>query len=214
MKKAIIVGASRIIDSSFLDGIGNTFLVAADGGYLECLKHQIEPDILIGDFDTLDYTKKKKPKSLIKLNPIKDDTDTFYAVKLLLEKGFDEIHLYGCLGGKIEHTIGNIQILSYLKDRKIKAYLHSEDDRNVLFMLEEESFTFKTRKEGMLSIFSYTDKAENVTIKNLKYNIENTELTSSIPLGISNEFIDCNQNGFISVGKGRLLIIAPKDSVL
>lgn len=214
MKKAIIIGASKILDSSFLDERKDAFLVAADGGYLECLKHNIEPDILIGDFDTLDYDRKKQPKSLIRLSPIKDDTDTFYAVKLLLEKGFDEIHLYGCLGGKIEHTIGNIQILSYLKDRKINAYLHSEDDRTVLFMLEDENFTFKKRKEGMLSVFSYNEKAENVTIKNLKYNIENTVLTSSIPLGISNEFIDENKNGFISVGKGKLLIIAPKDSVL
>ena len=213
-KKALIVGASKITAKDFLKGKDFDIIVAADGGYRYCLEEKREPDILIGDFDTLDTSLIRSPKSIKKLNPIKDDTDTFFAVKLLLEKGYDEIHLLGCLGGKIEHTLGNIQILSYLKDRNIQGYLYSEDASQVVFMLENDSIHFKKNVKGMVSVFSYTPKCENVSIFNMKYNLDHAELTSSIPLGVSNEFLlDRKETGLITTEKGRLLIIAPTESV-
>lgn len=214
-KKAVIIGASTIVNHNVLSNYLDSFIIACDKGYEECLKENIEPDILIGDFDTLDTSLIKNPKSTIKLNPIKDDTDTFFAVKYLLEKGFNEIHFFGCLGNKIDHTIGNIQILSYLKDNNVNGYLHSEDDSQIIFMLKNESFSFKKNLKGMVSIFSFTNISKNVTIKNMKYNIENYKLSSSIPLGVSNEIIlDSKDNGYVSVEEGKLLVIGPKDSIL
>ena len=214
MKKALIVGAAKIIASESLKKHQYDFIIAADGGYKELIKENIEPDMLIGDFDTLDTHLIQNPKSIKQLNPIKDDPDTFYAVKYLLQHGYEEIHFMGCLGGKIEHTIGNIQILSYLKDRKINGYLYSEDMSKTVFMLDNESYQFKKNVQGMVSIFSYTPECMNVSISNMKYNLNHAILTSSVPLGISNEFLVHKEKlGSVSVEKGRLLIIAPTESV-
>lgn len=213
-KKAIIIGASKNTSSDFLKKHTDEFIIAADGGYQLCRKENIEPDILIGDFDTLDTSLIQHPKSITKLNPIKDDTDTFFAVKYLLEKGYDEIHFYGCLGGKLEHTIGNIQILSYLLNHNAKGYLHSEDDSQVTFMIENDSFEFKKNVKGMVSIFSYTEEANDVTIEHMKYNLSHGKLDQSFPLGVSNEFLtNEKETGKVSVANGKLLIIAPADSV-
>lgn len=214
MKKALIVGAAKITAIDCLKNRHFDFIIAADGGYRELRKEGIEPDVLIGDFDTLDTNLIQKPKSIKQLNPIKDDTDTFYAVKYLLQLGFDEIHFLGCMGGKIEHSIGNIQILSYLKDRDIDGYLYSEDLSQTIFMLENASFRFKKNVKGMVSVFSYTPECQGVSISNMKYNLDHAVLTSSIPLGVSNEFLlDKETTGTVSVEKGRLLIIAPTESV-
>lgn len=214
-KIAIIIGASKIKNHQILNNYRDAFIIACDKGYEECLKENIEPDILIGDFDTLDISLIKNPKSIIKLNPIKDDTDTFYAVKYLIKNGYDEIHFFGCLGNKFDHTIGNIQILSYLKDNNIKGFLHSEDDSTITFMIKDEKFEFKSNPKGMVSIFSYTEICHGVTIENMKYNIKNYKLTNSIPLGISNEFIfNSLSKGKVEVKKGKILIIGPKESIL
>ena len=214
-KKAIIIGASETKKHTIFDEYKDCFIIACDKGYEECLKENIEPDILIGDFDTLNTSLIQNPKATIKLNPIKDDTDTFYAVKYLLNENFYEIHFFGCLGNKLDHTIGNIQILSFLKDNNINGYLHSEDDATITFMIKNESFEFKKNLKGMVSIFSYTEHSKGVTIQNMKYNIKDYELSNSIPLGISNEFIvDSNSNGKVDVKDGKLLIIGPKESIL
>ena len=213
-KKALIIGASEISKKGFLKETEFDCIVAADGGYRYCLKEGKEPDFLIGDFDTLDTSLIRNPKSIKKLNPIKDDTDTFYAVKFLLEQGYEEIHFLGCLGGKIEHTLGNIQILSYLKDHNRNGFLYSEDCSTVIFMLENDSITFKKDVKGMVSVFSYTTTCEGVSISNMKYPLDHATMTSSIPLGVSNEFLVGKEAlGTISIEKGRLLIVAPTESM-
>jgi thiamine pyrophosphokinase len=210
--RAVIIGASAILDTSFLRTIGKDFLtVACDGGYYHFLREQAEPDLLIGDFDTLDETLVKNPGKIYKLNPIKDDTDTFWAVKFLLSEGYREIHFYGCLGQKIEHTLGNIQLLSYLSEKGIRGYLHTPDDSEVLFMLSSSYVTFRKEAHGKISVLSYDGVAHGVSETNLRYPLNKADLTSSVPLGVSNEFI--GKEATVSVENGRLLIIAPKDSL-
>lgn len=215
MKKAIIIGASSIGDSSFLlQKDSSSLFVACDGGYKHFLNNNIEPDILVGDFDTFDETKIRNPKKIIKLNPIKDDTDTFFIVKYLLEQGYQEFHFYGCYGKKLDHTLANIQILSYLKDKSAAGYLYSEDNKDVVFMLDGgEKITFFEHMNGRLSVFSYSESCEGVNESNLKYTLKDASLNHSVAIGISNEFIDSDKEPIISVVKGRLLLLVPSSSI-
>lgn len=210
-----IFGGSSVLDVSFLPKLKESFFtIACDSGYLHFLKAKIEPDLLVGDFDTLDQSVIKNPGMIIKLNPIKDDTDVFWAVKYALDHGVTRIELYGCLGQKLDHTIGNIQILSYLKDQGIQGYLYTPDNENVAFILENESLTFKPNSTGSLSVFSYNGKALGVSETNLKYTLDHQELSNSVPLGVSNEFIPQNPHpATVSVENGRLLIVAPRSSL-
>ncbi|MFA6829717.1 MAG: thiamine diphosphokinase [Bacilli bacterium] len=212
---AAIFGGSSVSDVSFIRKIcGLIYTVACDSGYYHFLKAECEPDSLVGDFDTLNQSMIKTPGNIIKLNPIKDDTDVFFAVKNLVSRGYKNIHLFGCLGQKIDHTIGNIQILSYLKDQGINSYLYTADNENVLFILNNEEFHFRLGSQGRISVFSLDNEAKGVDEKNLKYTLNNAVLSNSVPLGVSNEFIPQSpKEAVISVKEGKLLIFSPIDSL-
>ena len=213
MKRVMIIGALPLKDTSFLKDRGDVFLVACDGGYLTCLKEGIEPDLFIGDFDTLPKEKLKQPKRVITLNPIKDDTDTLFAIKTCLDEGYKQFFLYGCLGGKIEHTIANIQVLLFLEKNNAKGYLFSDDLKTVLFTLQNESITFLKQDYGSLSTFALTDVVSHVKELHFKYELFDKTLTSFFPLGVSNEFIKTKESPSISVGQGILLVVAPAKSL-
>lgn len=210
MKKALIVGACPLKDISFLKEKKADILVACDGGYKVFFSSGMEPDLFIGDFDTLDEKMVKYPKEKIILPARKDDTDTFFAVKYLLEKGYDTFEFYGCLGGKIEHTIANIQILFYLVKKGAKGYLFSENNQIVVHMIHDSYIRLKPLKCGFLSVFSYNGESKGVDIENLLYTVKDISLNDDVPLGISNQFIA--KEGRISVKEGTLLLVLPKDS--
>lgn len=212
MKRAILVGASKDLKSSkFLSNFKNDFLVAMDGGYYHYLNENIEPDLFVGDFDTLDKDKLKNPKKTISLSTIKDDTDTIQAIKYCLSIGINKFLMYGCLNGKIEHTIANIQTLSFLQEHNAQGYLIDEENDRVLFLLHNDEIKFDL-STGLISVFSLSSISKEVTISNMKYNVDKTTLTSAFPLGVSNEFIE-NKNGHIKVTDGTLLIVTNNKSI-
>lgn len=212
MKRAILVGASKDLKSSkFLNNYINDFLVAMDGGYYHYLNENIEPDLFVGDFDTLDKDKLNNPKKTISLSTIKDDTDTIQAIKYCLSIGINEFLMYGCLNGKIEHTIANIQTLSFLKEHNAKGYLIDEENDKVLFLLHNDEIKFDI-STGLISVFSFSPISKGVTISNMKYCVNEAQLTSSFPLGVSNEFVE-NKNGYIKVNDGTLLIVTNTKSL-
>ena len=204
MKRAILVGASSPLDTCFLKR-ERGFFVACDRGYEAFLEEAMEPDLLVGDFDTLDRKKIKKPGKTIVLNPVKDDTDVFFATKWLLEKGYDDFLFFGCLGGKrIEHAIANIEILSYLRDRDATARMYTNDLSQVLFVLKDEERTFEN-ESGFLSVFSQ-EKGTIVSESGLKYEISDYNLDPFVPLGVSNEFLP-GKKATIRVHGGKILIV-------
>ena len=211
MKKCIIIGASEFYEESIIKD-KEDLLILADGGYNNYLKlknyNLDDVDLLIGDFDSLDKNKIKltNKAKIITLNPIKDDTDIFDAIKYGLDMGYNEFYMYGCLGGRIEHSIANIQILSYLKENNANGYL--VDRSKIIRVIKNEKIEFDNTYKGYISIFSLVNECSGVTIKNLKYEIENHILTESFPLGIDNEFIGkCSS---VEVKKGKLLVIYNK----
>jgi len=187
------------------------FVIAVDGGYLYSKIAEIAPDLIIGDFDSVGETEREElslmkavaPERIVELNPCKDDTDTLAALRIGLEKGYRNFHIYGALGGRLEHTIANIQCLHFLKNQGAKGYIL--DAYSMMTLIQNETVVFQKNMEGYLSLFSLNEKAKGVSIKNMKYLLEHVELTNDFPLGISNEFI--NEAGEVTVEDGTLLAI-------
>lgn len=190
------------------------FVIAADGGYLYCGIFGIEPDVIIGDLDSLEekqvkqieenYTEKEGAKKrLIRLSPMKDDTDTLAALRFGLSLGYEEFHLYGAMGGRLEHTIANIQCLLFLKNADARAYIW--DGCMMMTVIQEESISFRQEMEGVLSVFAVGGTAKGVSEKGLKYELEDALLQPDFPVGISNEFI--GKKAEISVAEGTLLVM-------
>lgn len=185
-------------------------IIAVDGGLLACLMCNLVPDYCIGDFDSLDPMYEEQLKQyeeqgkVSRLPVMKDVTDTYAALQYGLEAGYREFELYGTLGGKrMEHSIANIQSLMFLKNHGANGILVGIKSR--VMLLQNESMCIEQDKSDYVSVFSYGPLAEHVTIKNMKYEVEDVSLSNDYPLGISNEFAD--GAGYISVGNGTLLLV-------
>ena len=209
-RRCILIGAGDLTvgELKLQDG---DYCIALDGGIGYCDFLQVEPDLIIGDFDSvtkeeqkaLEEIEKAAPERVIRLKPEKDDTDMLYALKYALEQGFREFRIYAATGGRLDHTLANIQCLLYLKNHGAVGYLM--DGNGMIMVLKNESVSFQENLEGYLSLFSLGERAEGVTIKGMKYPLQDYVMTNDFPIGISNEFI--GEKAEISVRNGELACI-------
>lgn len=208
--KCIVICAGDFTPVEIKEKDGD-FVIAVDGGYLYSKVAEVAPDLIVGDFDSvgeaeveeLSLMKLTAPERIVELNPNKDDTDTLAALKIGLEKGYRNFHIYAAMGGRLEHTIANIQCLHFLKNHGAKGYIM--DAFSMMTLIQNETVAFQKGMDGYLSLFSLNEKAKGVTIRNMKYPLENAELTNDFPVGISNEFI--GEEGEVTVEDGTLLAI-------
>lgn len=176
-------------------------LIAADAGYLHLQKLNIEPQILLGDFDSMDEPENKE---LIRYPVMKDDTDTMLAIKLGFEKGYDEFVIYGALGGeRTDHTVANIQSLAYIAQSGGKGTLIGKNEK--FTVIKDSEIILESDVNKTFSVFAYGGNAEGVTIEGSLFDVENVELSPLFPLGVSNKFK--NNNVKISVKSGYLLVV-------
>ncbi len=198
-------------------GAGETFaprtfgagdlVIAADGGYAAVVKLGIEPNVVIGDFDSLGGGEDGISAHIVKLNPDKDDTDTLAAVKLGLRRGYTTFVIYGGVGGRLDHTVANFGTLAYLNAFGARGFLI---DRNaVATVITDDKFAVPEGAHGTVSVFAYGGAATGVTLKNMKYTLDNTTLTPDFPIGVSNSTIE-GKRAEISVKHGSLLIFFPR----
>ncbi len=205
MKKRIcyVIGAGENYGLDFCPK-PDDYVIAADGGLKYLEECNIKADLVIGDFDTLKYTPQHH--NVIQLNPQKDETDMFSAVSQGIQLGYKEFHIFCGTGGRVDHSFANIQLLAYLANRQMQGYLI---DRNaVLTVIRDGEYIFESSCTGYVSVFSISDKCTGVYLENLKYELNNAELTNDFPLGVSNEFI--GRKGKIKVENGTLLIVFPR----
>ncbi|MBR6477169.1 MAG: thiamine diphosphokinase [Lachnospiraceae bacterium] len=192
--KCIMIGAGDLTVSELKKGVGD-LCIALDGGLGYCDFLRIEPDFIIGDFDSVTEEENRAllaieesfPERVIRLKPEKDDTDMLYGLKYAMELGYKDFRLYGATGGRFDHTLANIQCLLYLKNNGCTGYLM--DGNGMIMVLKNETVRFQANLEGTLSLFSLGSCARGVTIKGLKYELKDAEITNDFPVGISNEFL-------------------------
>ncbi len=182
-KTCWIVGAGEFFEPAFAPLSGD-YIIAADGGYAVLQKLNARADMVLGDFDSLGHQPQHEN---LKIYPsIKDDTDMTLAAKEGLSKGFRRFILLGGTGGRLAHTVANLQTLMYLSKRDAQAFLCGSSETAT--SLTDGEIIFSPEYRGYLSLFCLGEKAEGVTLRGLKYELTDGELESSIALGISNEF--------------------------
>ena len=180
--------------------------IAADAGLRYLEQKEIAADLVIGDFDSLRF--KPQHKNVIELNPEKDITDMRAAVHEGIKAGYDLFYIYCGMGGRIDHTIANIQLLSELSKSGKQGFLVGRD--NIITAITDRSLSFLSGISGFISVFSYSELSKGVCLDGLKYELDNAELTNDFPLGVSNEFT--GKESKIRVKKGTLLIVFPKEA--
>ena len=200
MSVCYIVGAGDCAGLDFEKKDGD-LIIAADGGYKHLESAGIIPDIVVGDFDSLGMIPEGN--NIIKLNPVKDITDLHAAADIGTERGYAEFVIYGALGGRFDHSFANIQLIARLSQTGKTASIC--DGKTVISAVTDGEISFDPSYKGYVSVFSHSDKCENVNIRGLKYTLENAELENSFSLGVSNEFI--GEESVISIGRGTAIVI-------
>lgn len=182
----------------------DAYLIAADSGFSLLKRMGIIPDLVLGDFDSLTEDKPTDCEILTAAAE-KDDTDTMLAIKTALSRGYRDITIAGSIGGRLDHTVANIQSLAYIIENGGSGRLVGETDTAELLGAGEYRFV----KNDMMyfSVFSYGDEAV-VTTRGTKYDLNSYCLTNSFPLGVSNEILSSECT--LKIEKGRVLVIFSK----
>ena len=199
MKRCVIFCGGGF--SGLEEPVSNTdFLIAADKGLAYTQQLGLQPDIVLGDFDSLGYVPAGA-----EVHPVeKDDTDAMLAVRRGLDAGCDEFILYGSLDGdRVDHTVANFQLLCFLAERGARGTLIGIRQRATV--IQDDLLRLNGEHGATLSVFCMGDAARGVTIRGAKYCVEDVTLLGSFPLGVSNSFT--GKNVEISVKEGKLLII-------
>ena len=177
----------------------DALVIAADGGLRHTQALELQPDVILGDFDSLGYVPGDS-----RVFPVeKDDTDTMLAVKLALDRGCDFFVFYGALDGpRLDHTVANYQTLGYLATHGARGVLIGRD--YIVTVLSAETIAFPATATGILSLFCMGGSAR-VTIGGLQYPLDRGILTPDFPLGVSNHFQGCEAR--ITVHDGQVLAL-------
>ena len=180
------------------------YVIAADGGFAVLASIGVAPDLVVGDFDSLGRVPSHP--NVIRCDAEKDDTDMLIAVKEGLKLGFKEFLLCGSLGGRLDQSYANIQILAYIAEKGARGTLIGKDIKITAIKDGKLMLPPATgSKSAVISVFSHSSVSEGVTLKGVKYPLDNATLTSEFPLGVSNELIGVE--AVIEVRKGTLIIM-------
>ena len=200
--RCVIVGGAPIdnydrIKSHFK---ADDFFIYCDSG----LKHEDEfnrkADLIIGDFDSFD--RPSRDTEMIVLPRVKDDTDTSFAVKEALKRGFKDFLLVGASGARFDHSFVNISLLLYLKEKGCKAIL--ADDYSVMEMINDRAEV--EDKWPFFSLLSIGGPAKEVNISGSKFPLKNGVITPEDQYATSNE-VTPGETAKISISSGTLLLI-------
>ncbi len=189
------------------------FLLAADKGMEFCYRNKIKPDVILGDFDSanpeiLDYFRQEQVE--IQSYPKeKDWTDTELAVRFAIGKGAKSIRILGATGGRMDHFLGNLEVLKLGLDQKVSIFLL--DPQNFICMFQGYLKLYKREQIGKyVSFIPYTDVVEDVTLTGFRYNLNHATVKKGSTLCISNEIQEPVAE--VHTGAGIMIMIEAVDS--
>jgi thiamine pyrophosphokinase len=180
---------------------GDDWFVYCDGGLKHVQELGREPNLIVGDFDS--HEQPETDTETIVLPCEKDDTDTVYAVKEAVRRGFRDFLLIGVTGERFDHTFGNISLLLYLDSLGIPACIL--DDYSEMRIVSRETAEVK-EDCSWFSLLNISGTAKGITIRGAKYPLTDGEITSEYQYGISNEVLP-GETARVSVREGRLLLV-------
>ena len=198
------------IIKQFINNQNYDYIICADGGANHAYKMNITPNYIIGDSDSInkeviDFYKKQN--ILFEEFPSKkNETDSELCILLSKSLNASKIDLFGTLGGRIDHTLANINLLYYIREQEIIPRIISEQEE--IYIATNECVKIKGKVNDIISIIPIKGDAKGVTLENLEYPLNNYDMNYSTPLGISN--IMLSEECKIAVKKGSLLIIRNK----
>lgn len=209
-RRALILSAAPCDDlgyvRDFLRENPGCIVLCADGGMRYAQQLGIVPDVVVADFDS--SREAIECRELVRLTPEKDDTDTQHCVALAIERGCHDLTLACATGGRIDHLLANLFLCESAQEAG--ARLVVIDRQNTVFLHTGGCMRFSRQNaRRYISLIPLDGKLEGVSMRGLKYPLEDAELTRSRLISVSNEAID--ERFSIEIRKGRALVIFAED---
>lgn len=203
MSRCVIIGGADIGNYEHIRSrlCKDDFVVYCDSGLKHMEALQAKPNLIVGDFDS--HENPHLNVETIVLPCEKDDTDTVFAVKEAVKRGFDDFLLIGVVGARLDHTLGNVSILLYLHTLGKKAMIL--DDYSEMEIVSEQPVSIPD-SYAYFSLLNISGCAKGITIQGAKYPLESGEITCEYQYGISNEVLP-GQTAKVIVRSGKLLLI-------
>ena len=177
-------------------------IIAADGGLKYVKELKLKPELIVGDFDSSGLPENEDCE-IMRLSSIKDLSDLSEALFEGIKRGYRLFFVYGCTGGRPDHTYSAIQDIARLSNDGVRVFMFFRD--YVLTAVTDGKAEFPETFTGMISVFAHSDICERVRESGLKYTVAEHVLKNDTPLGLSNEFTGLPAS--VSVGSGTLIIM-------
>jgi len=177
--KSVNLVASLPYNAEYLPGD----FIGVDKGAQYLLEKNIDMIAVVGDFDSIDKTSYQNlldnNTNIIKLDPIKDNTDLDKAIEYALARGYEAINVYGALGQRVDHTLININLLK--RNKMIRLF----DETSIIYVLKKGIHQIEINEYKYYSFFAIEEC--NISLTNFKYPLKNYCLKLDDTLCISNE---------------------------
>ena len=203
MGRCVIVGGADIGNYSFIREqlCADDYVIFCDSGLKHLEQLQTKPSLIVGDFDS--HENPNLDVETIVLPCEKDDTDTVFAVKEAIKRGFDNFLLIGVVGARLDHTLGNVSILLYLDSLGKKGCII--DDYSEMEIVSDKPVSI-CDQYAFFSLLNITGCAKGITITGAKYPLADAEISCEYQYGVSNEVLS-GDIATVSVKDGRVLLI-------
>lgn len=215
--KGIVVTGGEInlpLLKSIIGKYRDAVIISADAAIVSLEKLNVIPDIMVGDFDTLNNEElinvyEKQGTKIVRHNPVKDYSDSELAMEYACEAGIKEVIMLGALGRRFDHAFSNVNML--LKYKKMGMNIVIYDKYNRIYV---KSSSFILKKEDLwgkyISFFSIGEKVLMESLTGVAYRVKNKSVNNveTPSLFISNEIVD---EYMYAVFQGDLLVVESRD---
>ena len=205
-QRAVIFANGELKDPEFVLSTirEDDYIVAVDGGLKHVFLLGLIPHILIGDLDSVLNENlvrlEKEDCDIIRFQPEKDETDLELAIQLVINKGFHNICVVSALGGRLDHSLGNLLMLTRPDLAEFNVRL--EDGEIEAFLIRSRG-QIKGKPGDVVSLLPITQSVKGVCTQGLLYPLREETLLRMQTRGISNEML--GDEAEVQITDGQLL---------
>lgn len=206
MKTCVIIGAVPVQNRNQMEEFcADAFVICADGGLDVAAQYGIVPDLLVGDFDSV-QTQPPQGVETIHLPVHKDDTDTMFAIREAIRRGYQEFVLLGVLGGeRFDHSYATLCALQFIAMQNCRGVLVG--DHCQVFVLSSGRLRLRDMMGQTISVFPFGTPSCMVTYQGLEYPLNRHTLYSQDPLGVSNRITEPVAEIILHAGIALIIVV-------
>ncbi|MFM1650643.1 thiamine diphosphokinase [Brevibacillus sp. B_LB10_24] len=213
-----VAGRVHICAGGTLDVLPNAMpgdiLIGVDAGALRLLEAGAVPTLAVGDFDTIgEAGLSKLVRSGVEIRRFperKDATDSDIGLQAALSFQPKEIFMYGALGGRMDHSLANVQLLWQAHQAGVWMQIESGDNRIALLSERFRRCRLTRDHYQYVSLLPLSPLVTGITLEGFAYPLHDARLELGSTLGVSNQLT--GEAGRIQIESGALLVMSTRDA--